>query len=130
MAFAGISHLVMPTPFLQHLPEWAPMRSAVVFASGLVEIAFGVALLLRTSSRPRIGLALAAYLVAVFPGNIYVAAAGIDVQGQPDGIYAWIRLLFQPLFIWLALWTTGALGPLTRHATPEVTAEHRPVTVR
>ena len=96
MAFAGISHLVMPTPFLQHLPEWAPMRSAVVFASGLVEIAFGVALLLRTSWRPRIGLALAAYLVAVFPGNIYVAVAGIDVQGQPDGIYAWIRLLFQP----------------------------------
>jgi hypothetical protein len=62
--------------------------------------------------------------------NIYVAVAGIDVQGQPDGIYAWIRLLFQPLFIWLALWTTGALGALTRHATPEVIAEDRPVTVR
>jgi len=127
MVFAGISHLVMPAPFLQHLPEWAPMRSAVVFASGLVEIAFGVALLLRTSWRPRIGLALAAYLVAVFPSNIYVAVAGIDVQGQPDGIYAWIRLLFQPLFVWLALWTTGAL---TRHASPEISAEDRPVTMR
>jgi len=127
MAFAGISHLAMPTPFLQHLPEWAPMRSAVVFASGLVEIAFGVALLLRTSWRPRIGLALAAYLVAVFPANIYVAVAGIDVQGQPDGIYAWIRLLFQPLFVWLALWTTGAL---TRHANPEISAKDRPVTSR
>lgn len=59
MAFAGISHLVMPTPFLQHLPEWAPMRSAVVFASGLVEIAFGVAAaaahLLAAPDRARVG---------------------------------------------------------------------------
>ncbi|HUG85870.1 MAG TPA: hypothetical protein VMM13_15005 [Euzebya sp.] len=109
MAIAGITHLASPTPFLQHLPLWVPLRSAVVVASGLVEIAFGVALLVRTSWRPTIGLALAAFLVAVFPANIYVAVAGIDVQGQPDGIYAWIRLLFQPLYVWLALWTTGGL---------------------
>jgi uncharacterized membrane protein len=108
MVVAGVSHLVSPTPFLQHLPEWMPLRSPTVFVSGLVEIAFGIALLVRTRWRPMIGWALAAYLVAVFPGNIYVAVAGIDVQGQPDGIYAWIRLLFQPLFVWLALWTTGA----------------------
>lgn len=127
MTVAGITHLVMPTPFLQHLPEWAPMRSAVVFISGLVEIAFGVALLLPISWRPKIGWALAAYLVAVFPGNIYVAIAGVDVQGQPGGIYPWARLLLQPLFVWLALWTTGAL---TRHRPAEVTASNPSIAAR
>lgn len=112
MAFAGISHLASPTPFVQHMPEWVPMRSLIVFGSGLVEIAFGVALLTRRSWQPKVGLALAVFLVVVFPGNIYVAAAGIDVQGQPDGIYPWIRLPFQPLYIWLTLWATGGLTAL------------------
>ena len=119
MAIAGLTHLLSPTPFIQHLPEWVPLRSAIVFVSGLVEIAFGAALLIRTAWRPWIGWALALYLVAVVPGNVYVAVSGIDVQGQPGGIYAWIRLLFQPLFVWLALWTTRALQqrPFTRWTT-------------
>ena len=119
MAFAGVSHLASPTPFVQHVPEWVPLRATVVFVSGLVEIAFGAVLLFaRPAWRPRIGLALAAYLVAVFPGNIYVAVAGIDVQGQPDGVYAWIRLLFQPLFVWLALWTNDAVTRRAVRAEP------------
>src|ERR687893_2468148 len=85
MAFAGLAHLAMPTPFLQHLPPWTPAAQAVIFVTGLIEIALGAALLLRQPWRRRAGLALAAYLVAVFPGNLYVAIAGIDVQGQPDG---------------------------------------------
>ena len=128
MSIAGLSHLLSPTPFIQHLPEWVPMRSSIVFVSGLVEIAFGVALLIRTEWQPLIGWALAVYLVAVFPGNIYVAVAGIDVQGQPDGIYAWIRLLFQPVFVWLALWTTGALKQppfaQARWTTPRLAKRH------
>ena len=28
MAFAGLAHLAMPTPFLQHLPPWTPPRSS------------------------------------------------------------------------------------------------------
>lgn len=125
LGFAGISHLVSPTPFLQHLPEWMPLRSAVVFGSGLVEIAFAVALLVRTSWRPRIGLALAAYLVAVFPGNIYVAVAGVEVDGQPGGIYPWLRLPLQALFIWLALWATkgSALRRPPTAQPPAMTAD-------
>jgi uncharacterized membrane protein len=50
---------------------------------------------------------LAAYLLAVFPANLYVAIAGVDVQGQPDGWYPWLRLPLQALFIAWALWSTG-----------------------
>lgn len=110
MAVFGALHLITPTPFLQHIPPWVPAREALVIASGLIEIGFGVALIWPTMLRPWIGYALAAYLVAVFPGNIYVAVAGIDVAGQPDGVYPWIRLAFQPLFIWLAVWTTRPTG--------------------
>lgn len=105
-AVFGALHLITPTPFLQHIPPWAPAREALVIVSGLIEIAFGVVLVWPTTMRAWTGYALAAYLVAVFPGNIYVAVAGIDVAGQPDGAYPWIRLAFQPLFVWLAIWTT------------------------
>ena len=106
MAFAGISHLLMPTPFVQHLPTWVPMREELVFVTGFVEIALGAALLLRQPLRRLAGLALAGYLVAVFPSNIYVAIAGVDVDGQPGGAYAWLRLPLQVLFIAWVLWSS------------------------
>ena len=106
MAFAGISHLLLPTPFVQHLPTWVPMREELVFLTGLLEIALGVALLLRQPLRRLAGLALAGYFVAVFPSNVYVATAGVDVDGQPGGAYPWLRLPFQLLFVVWALWST------------------------
>ena len=106
MAFAGIAHLVLPTPFIQHLPAWVPLRDEVVFVSGLIEIALGIALLLPAPTRRRVGVVLALYFVAVFPGNLYVAVYDVDVDGQPGGIYPWVRLPLQLLFIAWAIWST------------------------
>ena len=106
MVFAGVAHWVMPTPFVQHLPPWVPAAEALVLVTGVVEIGLGAALLLRQPWRRRAGLALAAYLVAVFPANVYVAVAGIEVEGQPGGWYPWLRLPFQVLFVAWALWST------------------------
>jgi uncharacterized membrane protein len=115
MAFAGVAHLAMPEPFLQHLPPWTPAAEAVIFVTGVIEIALGAALLLRQPWRRRAGLALAAYLVAVLPGNVYVAVADVDVDGQPGGWYPWLRLPLQALFIAWALWSSrrppDAAGP-------------------
>jgi uncharacterized membrane protein len=107
MAFAGVSHWLTPTPFIQHVPPFIPAAEAVVLVSGVVEVVLGAALLTPPPWPRRAGLALAAYLVAVFPGNLYVALAGIDVQGQPDGWYPWLRLPLQAVFIAWALWCTG-----------------------
>lgn len=106
MVVAGVSHLLSPTPFVQHLPEWVPQREAIVLVSGLVEVGFGAALLLPMPHRRVAGLLLGAFLVVVFPANVYVAIAGVEVDGQPGGIYPWLRLAFQPLFVWLAVWST------------------------
>ncbi|MDQ3899184.1 MAG: hypothetical protein M3319_01575, partial [Actinomycetota bacterium] len=98
MAVAGVAHLLMPTPFVQHLPTSVPMREELILAAGLLEIALGVALLLPQPRRRLAGLALAGYLVAVFPSNVYVAVAGVEVEGQPGGVYPWVRLPLQLLF--------------------------------
>lgn len=109
MAVAGLTHFISPLPFVQHMPEWVPVRYLIVYASGVFEIAIGLALFV-TPRRllSAIGAVLALYLVAVFPANVYVAVAGVDVVGQPGGLYPWLRLPFQALFVWLALWATGA----------------------
>jgi uncharacterized membrane protein len=106
MVVAGIGHLAAPEPFLAHLPGWVPAPGLVIAASGVVEIGLGLALLLTRSLRRWVGIALAVFLVTVFPANVYVAVAGIDVVGQPGGVYPWLRLGFQPLFVWLAVWST------------------------
>ena len=106
MGVAGAAHWSLPTPFLQHLPPWVPAAEVLVALTGAVEILLGAALLLDPPWRQRAGLALASYLLAVFPANVYVALAGVDVDGQPGGAYPWLRLPLQALFVAWALWCT------------------------
>src|SRR5687767_10827707 len=107
MVFAGASHWLMPTPFVQHLPSWVPAPEMIILLTGGIEVALGAALLLRQPWRRFAGLALAVYLLAVFPSNVYVAIAAVEVEGQPGGWYPWLRLPLQVLFIAWALWSTG-----------------------
>jgi uncharacterized membrane protein len=109
MVIAGGMHLAQPDPFVQHLPAWVPERELLVVVSGIVEIGLGLAILLPYPHRARAGVLLGLFLVAVFPANVYVAVAGVEVDGQPGGAYPWLRLLFQPLFVWLAVWSTRTL---------------------
>ena len=127
MVVAGVAHLLGPEPFVQHLPGWVPARETIVYVSGLLEIAFGVALLAWRARRATVGRALALYLVAVWPANVYVAVAGVEVDGQPGGAYPWIRLPFQVLFVVWALWSTSAgaaprRGRSARAVTPAGTS--------
>lgn len=110
MAIAGAMHLLNPEPFVQHLPPQVPGRLLVVWVSGVIEIGLGLALVVPSRWTSAVGTALAVYLVLVFPANVYVAAAGIDVEGQPGGVYPWVRLVFQPLFVWLAAWSSRPVG--------------------
>jgi uncharacterized membrane protein len=125
MVFAGVAHLAMPTPFLQHLPPWTPAAEAIIFLTGLIEIGLGATMLaVRQPWLQRTGVVLAAYLVAVFPGNVYVAVANVDVDGQPGGWYPWLRLPVQALLIAWALWSTrpGPTAVSARTAVQSTTA--------
>ena len=105
---AGVSHLVNTTPFEQHLPHWVPAATTIIVVSGIAEIALGCALVAARRSAPVVGLVAAAYLIGVFPANVYVAVAGVDVDGLPGGLYPWLRLPLQAVFV---VWAWAATRP-------------------
>ena len=109
MGVAGVAHLVDTAEFLGQLPPWVPVREAVIIGSGVVELGFSAALLLAPHRlRPLVGVALAAFFVAVFPGNVYQWLAGTDAFGLDTDRARLLRLPFQPVLVVAALWCTGA----------------------
>ena len=112
MVFAGVSHFADPASFVQMLPEFVPYRPAVILATGLIEILLGIGLLIPRRLRRPVALALVAYLVAVFPANVYVAATAVSVDDLGWG-NPWLRLPFQAVYIAWVLWAVpDALQPL------------------
>jgi uncharacterized membrane protein len=116
LTFAGISHLGSArTEFRAQVPTWLPLDpDFVVVASGVVEIALGFALLFLWRWQQWVGLATAAFFVAIFPGNISQYVNGIDAFGLNTDEARFIRLFFQPLLVLWALWSTSAWGLFRR----------------
>lgn len=106
LAAAGIAHLVAPRPYVEHLPSIVPMREALVALTGIVEILLAAGLVgPRRWHRP-VGLAAAAYLVLVFPANLYAAVSQVPIEGVPNGWIRWARLPLQIPLIAAAMWST------------------------
>ncbi len=76
--------------------------------SGIVEILIGMALLAPTKYRVIVGLIAAAFFVAIFPGNIAQLVEGTDAFGLDSDISRSVRLVFQPVLVAWALWSTGS----------------------
>jgi uncharacterized membrane protein len=111
MLFAGISHLTFNRiEFQAQVPDWLPFsKDFVVLASGVVEVALGLAMIFWKSQRANVGLALAIFFVLIFPGNISQYLNHADAFGTLNSDKArLIRLFFQPVLIIWALWSTGA----------------------
>ena len=110
LSLAGIGHLTFQRQeFLAQVPPWLPIEpDLVVVLSGIVEILLGASLLFLSKYRTTVGWIVAAFFVAVFPGNIAQLVEHRDAFGLNSDIQRWIRLLFQPLLILWALWCTGA----------------------
>lgn len=110
LVFAGVSHLFWGRrEFQAQVPDLATKvmdKDAVVVASGAVEIMLGAALVTLPRSRRRIGAILAAFFVAVFPGNIEQYAKRRDGFGLDSDAKRLARLFFQPALIAWALWST------------------------
>ncbi|GGF23758.1 DoxX family protein [Subtercola lobariae] len=111
LAFAGISHLTRARQeFQAQVPPWVPLSpDTVVVASGAVEIALGTALLALPKHRTAVGVLAAAFFVAVFPGNVSQFVARTSAFGLNSDTARAARLVFQPLLVLWALWSTGAL---------------------
>ncbi len=110
LLFTGVAHLTFGrAEFSAQVPDWLPVSKDVVIAgSGVVELGLGAALIALPRYRIAVGWLTAAFFVAIFPGNISQYLNRVDAFGlTSDGARA-ARLLFQPILVAWALWSTGA----------------------
>ena len=103
--FTASGHFVQTAPMVQMLPAWVPQRLALVYATGVLEIAIAIALFV-PRSRTAGAWAAAVALVAFFPANIHAALQQVPMGGHAWGpVYLLVRAPLQ-LFI---LWWIGAM---------------------
>ena len=112
MTYAGFSHLTFNRQeFVAQVPTWLQFSPGftdfIVLASGVVEITLGLGMLFLWKKRALVGALLALFYVAIFPGNINQYVNHIDAFGLNTDNLRLIRLFYQPVLIFLALWTTG-----------------------
>jgi uncharacterized membrane protein len=112
LALAGVGHLTFQREeFKAQVPPWLPLDpDVVVLGSGVVEIALGGALL-TCWNQPRravVGAVVAAFFVAVFPGNIAQFTERRDAFGLDSDTKRFVRLLFQPVLVAAAVVATDA----------------------
>lgn len=115
----GIVHFVSTRGFRVVVPDWATKvtrldKDAIVIASGAAEVALAAGLLALPKERRRIGIATAAFFVAVLPGNVHQwrthrSTPGLDTEARRFG-----RLFLQPLLVLWALWSTAEPAPARR----------------
>jgi uncharacterized membrane protein len=108
LLFAGIGHFRSTAEFTAQVPPWMPAAEVVVYVSGVVEILLGLALLALPRQRVLVGWIVAGFFVVIFPGNVSQFLTQTDAFGLDSDAARFIRLLFQPLLVALALWSTGA----------------------
>lgn len=112
MTYAAVSHFSFNrVEFQAQVPEWLPLgKDFVVIASGIVELLLGLGMLLLTKHKAKVGAMLALFYILIFPGNINQYVNGIDAFGLDSDMARFIRLLFQPVLIIMALWSTNAIS--------------------
>lgn len=111
LAYAGVSHLLWARiEFQAQVPGWVPLSpNLVVVLSGIVEIVLGTLLIFLWKKRVVVGLTVAVFFILIFPGNIAQYLGHRNAFGLNTDNARLIRLFFQPLLVWWALWSTGAM---------------------
>jgi uncharacterized membrane protein len=101
--FAGAMHFLRTRWYERMMPSYLPRHRELVYASGVAEVAGGLALMHPATRRAGSAWSVAT-LLAVFPANLNMALnAERYEKGVPGGEAAlWARLPVQALFIWWA----------------------------
>ena len=114
MLYIGIGHLTFRRiEFQAQVPTWLTSKENlidfVILASGIVEIIFGALMVWGGKLKVKTGIALAIFYILIFPGNINQYVNGIDAFNLNTDTKRLVRLVFQPLLLLWALWSTGGL---------------------
>ncbi|MDL5157061.1 DoxX family protein [Actinomycetospora termitidis] len=113
---AGVTHLgPFRVAFRGQVPSWFPVDAdLVVLVSGVVEIVLGLALLILASRRRVVGVVVALFFVAIFPGNLWQYLDGVSAFGLDDDRSRLTRLFFQPVLVLWALWVAEVFTRTSR----------------
>jgi uncharacterized membrane protein len=102
LLFTGSSHFYLTQGMVMSMPPFFPVKEGLVYATGVLEVAFALALVL-VKNKPLVAKLLIAFLVAVFPANVYAALNYIDIENGdytgPGPSYLFFRVPLQLLFI-------------------------------
>ena len=114
MIYIGIAHLSFRRiEFQAQVPSWLTSDESfvdmIVLISGYIEIIFGVLMIWGGKFKAKTGLVLGIFYVLVFPGNINQYIHELDGLRMYSNNERFLRLLFQPVLIFWALWSTNAL---------------------
>jgi uncharacterized membrane protein len=97
LLLTGSSHFFLTDQLAAMLPPAVPIRTEIIYATGVVELMAAVGLLVPAASRLT-SWCLIAFFVAVLPANIYAALNRVGV-GEHGPAYLWFRVPLQILFI-------------------------------
>lgn len=105
LVFTGVCHFGRIGREMEGMiPQWVPWPRAMVWFTGMCELA-GAAGLMIPSLRRAAGYALIAFFVAVFPANVRAAGKNVMIGGQ-RATPLWVRAPTQIVFIALAWWVS------------------------
>ena len=108
LLIAGVGHFIATGEFTAQVPPWLPAPEFVVYASGVVEIVLGISLIVVRRHRAIVGWIVAGFFIVIFPGNIWQFIEARDAFGLDSDLARAVRLIFQPVLVVWALWSTGA----------------------
>ena len=103
-ALAGANHFAHTDFYVGIMPPYLPWHTALVYVSGLCEMALGVMLLFRRSERLA-AWGMIALIVAVTPANVQMAIHPELYPGYSPAAL-WVRLALQAVLIACAYWFT------------------------
>lgn len=102
LLFTAIGHFAFAEGMTMMIPPFIPMKTAIVYFTGAIEIAAAIGLLV-PGLRKITAWLLIAFFVLILPANIHAAINQIDYQkGTFDGAgltYLWFRIPLQIFFI-------------------------------
>ena len=99
MIYAGIQHFVKPDFYIPFVPSFLPFTTAIIYASGILELLFGIMLLIpKYAQQGAMGILL---LMLIFlPIHVWDVFSATPAIGSHKA--ALIRLAVQFLFIAIA----------------------------
>ncbi|HEX5026665.1 MAG TPA: hypothetical protein VFV68_15400 [Agriterribacter sp.] len=102
LVFTAMAHFAFTKGMVMMMPQFIPFKTGLVYLSGILEIVFGIGLLV-PAFRLYAGWILIVFFILLLPANIKSAMEHVDYQkGSFDGHglrYLWFRIPLQIFFI-------------------------------